>query len=139
MSDPVFVISTGMVTAVGLSAPETAASVRAGTMRITETDLRDKHFDRFTIAEVPEDGLPPLSPALRGTSDLTAREMRLLRLATNALRECVAPVGNLGRPLALCLALPEMETRRSLNGPLFLNRLADQSGGMFDPAASDAS
>ena len=48
-TDPV-IVGVGMMTAVGLTAPETAASVRAATMRYTETSIRDRRFDAITSA-----------------------------------------------------------------------------------------
>ena len=42
MADAVVIVGIGMMTAVGLSAAETAASVRSGTMRFTQTRMRDR-------------------------------------------------------------------------------------------------
>jgi 3-oxoacyl-[acyl-carrier-protein] synthase-1 len=125
-----------MISAVGLSAPEVAASVRAGTMRLTESTIMDKRFKPFTLSEVPEDGLPPLNEelALRG---LTSREMRMLRLAEVPLRECLATLPNGAAAPPVIVALPELETTRPLNGDQFLDALALQVGG-FDRAKSEA-
>lgn len=135
----VVIVGVGMTTPVGLSAAETAASVRAATMALTESDYRDKRFDRVIIGEVPDEGIAPLAEALVNTSGVTAREARMLRLATNALRECVAPLGGRRLPLGLCLALPELETRLPLNGATFVQRLSTQASGVVHPAGSDAS
>src|ERR671918_350891 len=86
--EEVVVVGVGMISAVGLSAAETAASVRAGTARFTETSILDHRFEPFVLGEVPEDGLPELADGL-GAAGLTAREARMLRLATPALKECV--------------------------------------------------
>ena len=139
MSESVVVVGIGMMTAVGLNAAETSASVRAGTMRFAETELRDKRFEPFTLATVPDDGLPPVMDALDGEG-LTGRERRLLRLAALPLRECLAPLAQLGPipPLSLCLALPESETAKPIDRPLFLRRLAMQAGGAIDVQRSDA-
>jgi 3-oxoacyl-[acyl-carrier-protein] synthase-1 len=128
-----------MMTAVGLSAAETAAAVRAGTARFTETPLRDKRFAPFTVAEVLDDGLPPLSPELAAGAALTNRERRMLRLATSPLRECVAALGARSARVGLCLALPEVETGLPLARATFVERLAVQARGTFDPRASDGS
>ena len=135
----VVVVGVGMISAVGLGALETAASVRAGAMRLSETAFRDKDFRPFVLAEVPEDGLPPLDARLAGLTELSARERRLLRLATRPLRECTAPLGAEPTSLALCLALPEIETRRAFDRRAFLDRLSLQMHGLFDPKRSDAS
>jgi 3-oxoacyl-[acyl-carrier-protein] synthase-1 len=119
-----------MISAVGLSAPEVAASVRSGTMRLTETPIRDNRFQPVTLAEVPEEGLPPLHEKLEAAG-LTAREARLLRLADPALRECLACLplnASLPQP-PLILSLPESETTRVLDESRFLDALAVQVGG----------
>ncbi|MGH7504384.1 MAG: hypothetical protein ACRELX_01980, partial [Longimicrobiales bacterium] len=109
------IVGVGMATAVGLSAVETAASVRAGTMRFTETAIMDRRFEPFTLAELPEDGLPPLIEELERTTGFTSRELRLLRLATAPLLECLAKLPGTAWPLPLALALPEAETTRPLD------------------------
>jgi len=136
--EDVVVVGVGMISAVGLSTAETAASVRAGTARFTETSMLDHRFEPFVLAEVPEDGLPDLAEGLEGMG-LTAREARMLRLATPALTECVKALPA-GEPApALVLALPETETTKPMDGATFLTRLARQVGATFDVKGSDAS
>ena len=117
-----------MISPVGLSAAEVAASVRAGTMRIAESSILDKRFVPFTLAEVPENVLPPLHARLEDEG-LTSREVRMVRLAEPALRECLAtlPAGAAAPPLIL--ALPELETTRPLDADALLNALHTQVGG----------
>lgn len=135
----VVVVSVGMLTAVGLSAAETAAAVRAGTARFTEIDIRDQRFQPFVVAEVPEEGLPGLAPGLEGIG-LSAREIRMLRLAARPLAECLAALPPDEPPPPLFLALPETSTRRPLNPPAFLDWLGRQAGGVrLNAAASDGS
>lgn len=138
-SQAVVIVGVGLTTPVGLSAAETAASVRASTMAMEETDFRDHRFDRVILGEVPDEGLAPLAEAVSQTPGVTAREERMLRLATNAMRECVAPLQGRRLPLGICLALPELETTLPLDGGTFLRRLALQVGGIVHPAGSDAS
>jgi 3-oxoacyl-[acyl-carrier-protein] synthase-1 len=138
-TESVVCVGVGMMTAVGLSAPETTASVRAATMRFGESSFRDKDFLPFTLAEVPDDGLPELTDVLRALPGLTAREERLLRLATLPLRECIAPLAAHGIRPGLSLALPELETTRPLNRAAFVKYLELQSGRVFESAAADAS
>jgi 3-oxoacyl-[acyl-carrier-protein] synthase I len=126
-----------MMTPVGLTARETAASVRAGTMRFTESTFYDKDLQRFTLAEVPDDGLPEVTDGT--TRGVSSREARLLRLAMMPLRECVSSIAGRSVRVGLSLALPEAETRRPLDRAAFLSRLASLSGGAFDPRLSDAS
>lgn len=134
----VVIVGVGMSTAIGVSAPETAAAVRSGTARFTETAIRDRNLEPFTLAEVPSDALPPLAPSLATTPGLTSRERRMLQLADRPLRECLAPLGD-KRPIGLCLALPERETLKPIDRPAFLKHLAAQTSGAFDPRGSDAS
>jgi 3-oxoacyl-[acyl-carrier-protein] synthase I len=139
MTAPVVVVGVGMTTAVGLTAAETAASVRAATMRFTETPILDRRFEPFTIAEVAEEGLPQLEEASVETARLTSRELRMLRLGTMPLYEALAALRSRGPAPTLMLALPEGETTRPLDGKAFLGHLARQVGGAFALAGSDAS
>jgi 3-oxoacyl-[acyl-carrier-protein] synthase I len=134
----VVVVGIGMMTAVGLSAAETAAAVRAATARFSSCSVRDRHSKPFTLAQVIDEGLPDLAEPL-DRPGLTARERRMLRLATQPLIEClhVLPRGE-PRP-GLHLALPELETTRRLDGNAFLGWLVTQAPGLFDPSLSDAS
>jgi 3-oxoacyl-[acyl-carrier-protein] synthase-1 len=138
-TDSVVIVGVGMMTAVGLSAAETAASVRAGTARFAESALRDKELQPFILAEVPEDALPKLADGLRDSQRLTGRERRMLRLATMPLRECLSPIAKRPVSVGLCLALPEMDTPLPLDRAAFLVRLAAQVDGAFDPRRSDSS
>jgi 3-oxoacyl-[acyl-carrier-protein] synthase-1 len=132
------VVGAGMITAVGLSAAETAASVRAATARFAETSFLDKRCEPFTLAEVPEDGLPELVQD-RAHPGPTAREIRMLRLGAVALRECLKALPR-AQPLpGLSLALPEAETAVPWDRAVFLERLAQQAGGVVDQRRSDAS
>ena len=138
----VVVVAVGMMTAVGLTAAETAASVRAGVARFAESSIRDHRFAPFTLAEVPEDGLPGMADGVEPVPPapgLTARERRLLRLATMPIRECLAALPPGARAPGLVLALPTAATTRPLDGAALLARLAHQLGGAIDLRASDAS
>jgi 3-oxoacyl-[acyl-carrier-protein] synthase-1 len=136
-TDPV-IVGVGMMTSVGLSAPETAASVRAATMRFSETPIRDHRFEPFMLAEVPEDALPGLVESVEREKGLTSREMRMLRLGTMPLIEALAvlPPGERAPPLAL--ALPEMQPGRRVDGARFIKLFASQTGGRFDSSRGAA-
>lgn len=128
----VMIVKAGMMTAVGLSAEETAASVRAGIMGFTDLTWRGVQFEPFKFAEVLEDGLPPLVKPLEEEIGLTAREIRLHRLAEMPLRECLEPALTAGKKVGLILSLPERETLKPISTSAFLSRLAKQAGGIFD-------
>jgi hypothetical protein len=126
----------GMVSAVGLSAPEVAAAVRSGVMRFSDSSFTDKHVQPVVLAEVPEEGLPPLDASLQ-ESNLTAREVRLIRLADVALRECLANLPDAAPPPPLVVALPEVDTQRALDEGRLKKALSIQVGG-FDPKGVEA-
>jgi 3-oxoacyl-[acyl-carrier-protein] synthase-1 len=138
-SDMVVVAGTGMMTAVGLTTAETVASVRSATMRFTETPIRDHRFAPFTLAEVPDDGLPELAPEVEQATGLTSREMRMLRLGTMPIKECLKALGQSVPVPGLVLALPETQTTRPMDGKQFLQRFAQQTGGSFNLGQSEAS
>jgi 3-oxoacyl-[acyl-carrier-protein] synthase I len=138
MAQDAVIVGVGMVTAVGLSAAESAAAVRAATSRFGETPMRDHRFEPFTIAEVPEDGLPPLAEELTAKAGLSSREMRLLRLATRPVLECIALVPD-GQPApGVVLALPETNTIKPIDPNAFLANLWQQCDRRFDPKHSSA-
>src|SRR5690348_7811906 len=128
MSDtPVVICAIGITTAVGLSSAETAASVRAATARFEESAILDREFRPFTVAEVPERGLPAVNEHADAQPVASARERRMLRLAARALGECLAPLAASRERVGLCLALPELDTPRPTNGATFLAQLAVQT------------
>jgi len=130
MTDAI-VIAAGVISPVGLSLPETAASARARVARLREIDWLDRRFNPFIAGVVPDDGLPPLAPGLAAES-LTNREARMLRLGHAALAEALAimPVGAPRVPLLL--GLPEHHTQTPIDAARFLERLARQSEAPID-------
>ncbi len=135
----VVIVSEGMMTAVGLTATETAASVRAATSRFAETTWLDKRFEPFTVAEVLEEALPELVPTLADEKGLTYRENRMLRLGTMSLLECIKPIASINEHCGLVLALPEIETTLPLDPQKFLRYFAQQTDGAFESDKSYSS
>lgn len=90
------IVGSGMITAVGFSAPATCAAIRAGIDGFGETRFK---FDGQWLlgAEVP------LADGTRGRA-------RLLRLAAHAVDEALttAPVRPRGAQLILCLPAPQL-------------------------------
>jgi 3-oxoacyl-[acyl-carrier-protein] synthase I len=136
MNGPDLVIaSAGVITPIGLSLAETAASARARLARIREIDWLDRRFEPFIVGTVPEEGLPELAEALQAVP-LQYREARMLRMAHAALEEALAPLkGNAG-PVPLLLGLPEQHTTLPLDPTVFIDRLAMQAPGLIDPQRS---
>jgi len=138
------VVSVGVTTPVGLSAPETAAAVRAGVALFGQSRLQDARAEPFTLGEVPEGGLAGLADGVAPADGpaLTAREARLLRLATPALHECLAALPADSAPPCVVVALPSARLTsgaRPLDPTAFLTRLAAQAAGRVALARSDAS
>jgi len=131
-----FIQGLGMLTPVGGSAAQTAASVRAGISAYQDSSIHNRNFKPMTLALVPEESLPPLHEGLEPTQGLTSREIRMLRLAQPALEEAA---GFLDRPreTPLFLATPEPGPSASREiGDEFLDYLAIQSDHLFLRAES---
>lgn len=134
----VVLVACGMMTSVGLSSAETAASVRAGTTRVAESVCYDKHSEPFTLAQVPPEALPQLDPQPAGEEGWTARGLRVLTLAIMPLVECAASCRDSGSPPGLAMALPEPLIGAVTDPDAFLAGLAEQTEGLFDLSASTA-
>jgi 3-oxoacyl-[acyl-carrier-protein] synthase-1 len=125
-----------MTTSVGVSSLETAASVRAGISRYKASSIFNSRFRAMTMCLVPDGILPPLASPLETTLGLTARQIRMLRLATLAIRSSVEKAPG-GLPLPLLLALPEqLPNCPPPTGDDFLDRLALQTGVPLDRQTS---
>jgi 3-oxoacyl-[acyl-carrier-protein] synthase I len=133
----VVIASAGVVTPIGLSLAETAASARARVARIREIEWRDRRFEPFIVGTVPDDGLPDLAAEL-ADMPLQYREARMLRLAHVALEEALAPLQGKAAPMPLLLGLPEQHTTLPLRPKQFLARLAMQAPGVLDVERSVA-
>lgn len=131
----VVVVGAGMMTPVGLSAPETAASARSRTARIAEIDWYDRRFRNFVVGAVPEDGLPDLDAEV-DKQLMSARESRMLRLADPPLQEALAVLPKTAAPVPLILGLPEFQTRVPLKPVAFIDRLVAQTKARVNPAKS---
>ncbi len=126
------ILAVGMMTAVGIGARQTAASVRAGIARIRETSLYDRRFQPFKMALLPDDVLPPLEPSIEAMVGLTALQIRMLRLAAPALREVLLEVPR-SDDVPLFLGTPEaLPGRADPAGEDFFDNLAAQSGLKFN-------
>jgi 3-oxoacyl-[acyl-carrier-protein] synthase-1 len=118
-----------MATAVGMSAPTTAASVRAGVSRFHETDLEDRRGEPIVMAMLPDEALPPLDGALERDPWMTALQARMLRIAAGALRETLDAAISRVERIPLLLAVPEPLPGRSPPvAPGFLRWLGVQAG-----------
>lgn len=117
----VVVVSCGLITPVGLSGPEVAASARSRVQRLGEIEWRDRRFRRFVVGLVPEEGLPDPDPS---SALLPSRVARMLRLAEPPLLEALTPLPERTGPVPLLLGLPELQTTIPIDTTDFLTRLA---------------
>ena len=133
----IVIASAGVVTPIGLSLAETAASARARVARIREIEWRDRRFEPFIVGTVPDDGLPELADSLAALP-LQYRESRMLRMAHVALEEALAPLQGKAAPMPLLLGLPEQHTTLPLQPKKFLAHLDMQAPGLLDTENSVA-
>lgn len=133
----IVIVGCGLVTPVGLSAKETAASAASRTARLISVEWRDSRQQRFTVGAVPDDGLNPLLPEIEA-QPLTYRERRMLRLGDVALAEALAALPKSAGQIPLLLGLPEIHNLRPIVGREFLSRLKQQAAAPLDLGASEA-
>lgn len=131
MPADVVVVGCGLMTPVGLSAPEVAASTRSRLQRLGAIEVRDRRFERFVVGTVPEEGLPDPDPS---AALLPYRVGRMLRLAEVPLQEALRPLpAKIGR-IPLLLGLPELLPAMPIDGPDLLRRLSGRAA--IEPGAS---
>ena len=131
------IVGMGMITAVGIDAKQTAASVRAGITRFVETSIHDKRFEPFVMAILPDDVLPPLKPELEQAVGLTAKQARMLRLATTALQEATQDWPDVEN-FPLYLGIPQqLPDRPDPFNKGFLQHISLQSDVAFNTAESN--
>lgn len=132
----IYLAATGMLTPVGFDTASTNAAILAGASAYEDSQHHNKNFNPMRMALIPEDALPPLHPELLSLQGLTARQRRILRIATPAIQQVIAE-SPLKEPPALFLALPESipEYNFSLH-PKFIDALEIQTNIKFDKSAS---
>ena len=131
---PAEILAIGMVTPVGLSARQTASSVRTGIGRLAESYVTDRFGLPMVMGLVDEEQLPPLVEELEDRR-LSIRQERLARLGGPALREALTSAPGDPIPLLLGIAEPRDEARHPV-GPEMLEVLSIQTGVAFDRSCS---
>ncbi|MFP2927138.1 beta-ketoacyl synthase N-terminal-like domain-containing protein [Pyxidicoccus sp. 3LG] len=96
----------GMTTSLGLRAAATEAAVRAGIARLRESTVYNRQGEPMILSHVPDEALPPLISTLEQNPKLSARQRRMLQLATPALQEAISPLSQ-REGIPLVLAGPE--------------------------------
>lgn len=129
------ILGAGAVCAIGGSVAQIDASVRMGYSAMQDSSVHDRYFEPIKMALVPEDQLVPLEASVDALP-LTARQRRMLRLATPALQEAVEGLADIERA-PLYLGLPEAHPNRALIlDPGILKHLRVQASVHFDAANS---
>lgn len=105
MREPLAIVHVGLCCSVGLDTAETAASLRAGVSRKTETGFIDGNHEPIVVGHIDDADLPRLAPQLRELRS-NALQRRLLRLAMLPLQEVLAAYPAKSAP-ALYLAGPQ--------------------------------
>jgi 3-oxoacyl-[acyl-carrier-protein] synthase-1 len=131
---PAEILGIGMVTPVGLSARQTAASVRTGIGRLAESPVTDRFGEPLVMGLVEEGELPPLVEELEDRR-LSMRAERLARLGGPALCEALPAPPRDPIPVLLGIAEPRAEARQAI-GPEILEILSTQTGIAFDTSCS---
>jgi 3-oxoacyl-[acyl-carrier-protein] synthase I len=130
------IVAMGAVTSVGLSAAETASSVRAGVCRFAETPYRGRYSEPLVMGALPEEMLPPPDPLLSSFPGVSVRQTRMLRLAGLALAEVRESLSR-NQAVPLFLALPEEATEgEAKDNRDLLNLLSVQAEVKLNLAAS---
>ena len=133
---PLAILGIGMMTPVGLTASQTAKSVRAGISRIQESPFLDDKLEPFSMGYLQNDLLSPLKQEIANRNNLTSLHRRLLCLGAEALAAAIATTPCI-EDVPLFLALPTPFPGRDVpHAADFLGLLAHQSGIPFNQGRS---
>lgn len=132
----VYIAGIGMITPIGANTEMTAAAVRAGVSGYHTTGFYVGDDDRVRMALVPAEALDGCINKDILSSNYTARQLRLLRLATLALAQ-LRPQLPPNAKLPLFIAGPEqlIDGDRPIDAG-FLGDLVKQTGVNVDPSVS---
>ncbi len=134
MSDSakMYIAGVGMITPLGANVEMTTAAVRAGISAYQEIDYFDKNYNKIKMAMVPEAALENGLNEVLLKGDLSAKQARMLQLATCALYELIPTLSNISK-VPLFLAGPEKMgvNDHNINKQLIEN-IAYQSGVNID-------
>lgn len=120
---PVAILASGMVTAVGLTAASTCAAIRCAVSNFTETRFMDKGGEWIIGAQVP------LEEPWRGRT-------KLVKMVVPAIKECLASLDGIPPakvPLFLCVAEPERPGRLDGLDQTLLMEVQVELGVQFHP------
>ncbi|TWU40594.1 beta-ketoacyl synthase N-terminal-like domain-containing protein [Novipirellula artificiosorum] len=133
MSDRIVIADVEVISPIGFTGAETAASAAARIARLQESGVLDPSGKAITVASVPEEGLPDLreDPVLQSFATMPSRLIRLadrpLRSLAERLQEKRAAASSLAPdPAAFFLALPEPQLAGDVDSAMLLEGLGRQ-------------
>ena len=128
------ILSVGMVTPFGSSAAQTAASVRAGISRMSESFIDESNRRSHHVRVREQGGSPSVVRRARGCRNLPPERRRLLRIASPAFLEAL---GAFSDPVPVFVGAPEARPNGEHAVDLdFLAQVATQTGRAVDMARS---
>lgn len=128
----VYIAGVGMITPLGANVAMTAAAVRAEISAYREIDYFDKNYNKIKMATVPDAALDNCLNETLLKGDLSAKQARMLQLATCALYELLPRLSNITK-VPLFFAGPEqINVNDSSINKQFLENIAVQSGVNID-------
>jgi 3-oxoacyl-[acyl-carrier-protein] synthase-1 len=122
---PIAILATGMVTAVGLNAPAACAAIRCGLTNFAETCFMDSTGEWIVGSEVP------LEQPWRGRA-------KLVHMVTPAIQECLDVVEGIDpSKIPLLLSVAEKERPGRIEGldEHLLNEVSSELGTEFNPSS----
>jgi len=124
MTTPIVIAGLGAVCPVGNGVRQVDASVRAGLGVQADATVINRSLEPMTLALVNDDLIEPLAPGI-DESGWRGAQVRMIRLAGPALRECLStlPVG--GTP-GLFVGLPEPDDSKPIDARELAVALAAQ-------------
>ena len=125
MATSLAILSSGVVTSVGLSAPAACAAIRAGISNPSETRFMTTGGEWMVAHQVP-------------CTDLPSGRAKLVKMAAAAVREALQAVPPADGSLPLLLCVPETERPGRLPGveDLLFEELQDELSWRFHPTLS---
>ena len=129
MAEPIHIIGSGLVTALGIGVAQNAAHVRAGMAAFAESDFLDSRFKRIVAAVLPSDALAAWAGG--DSAGLSPRAIEVVRLAGMAVSEALAPHAQItpAQPIRTWCAWPEHQTQVPLDVARLATALTTQVGG----------
>lgn len=129
MAEPMHIIGSGLVTALGIGVAQNGAHVRAGMAAFAESDFLDQRMKRIIAAVLPADAL--VAWAGGDSAGLSPRAIEVVSLAGMAVNEALASHAHVTatQPIRTWCAWPEHQTQVPLDVARLGSALTTHVGG----------